>query len=256
MKLGIQMFGPHKLYNADPEGFLAQLKERGYSVIEPCVIFGDMPLPVWKASEIELHADRVHALGLEVDSFHTFAGEFWNMVPEHVEVCRKAGFKHVVLGYRTEFTRENADAFIAHAIEMADALAEHGIGLWLHNSWQEIRAKIDGISYYEYILRGCGGKLGAQVDTGWVVCGGEDLMEFLNRNECYVQSIHHKDVASLLNEENRTDNVALGVGIVDTKAAFEFGKARGLLQLVDQDFSLREFIDDLTQSAAYLHGLN
>lgn len=256
MKLGIQMFGPNKFYNAGPEGFLRQLKEHGYTVIEPCVLFSDMPLPVWKAEEIEIHANRVHALGMELDSFHTFAREFWNTVPEHVEVCKKAGFKRVVLGYRSEFTRENADEFIAHAIQMADALAKHGIDLWLHNSWQEIQAKIDGVSYYEYILRGCGGKLGAQVDTGWVVCGGEDLMDFLNRNEQYVKSIHHKDVASMLDENNRTDNVPLGAGIVDTKAAYEFGKARGLRQLVDQDFSLGDFVADLCQSAAYLNGLN
>lgn len=255
MKLGIQMFGPGRFYFENPENFLAQLKERGYTVIEPCVLFGDAPLPVWKAADVQLHADRVHGLGMEVDSFHTFAGEFWKMVPEHVEVCRKAGFKRVVLGYREAFTRENADAFIAHSIEMADALAEHGIEVWLHNSWQEIREKIDGISYYEYILRGCGGKVGAQVDTGWVVCGGEDLIEFLNRNEPYVRSIHHKDVASMLDEQNRTDNVPLGTGIVDTKGAYEFGKARGLMQLVDQDFSLGVFIDDLAQSAAYLNGL-
>ena len=47
MKLGVQLFGPNKFYNADPEKFLAQLKERGYTVVEPCLLFSDMPLPVW-----------------------------------------------------------------------------------------------------------------------------------------------------------------------------------------------------------------
>lgn len=256
MKLGVQLFGPNKFYNGNPEQFLSQMKENGYCVMEPCILFEDMPLPVWKAEEIMIHADRVHALGMEFNSFHTFAREFWNKAPEHIDVCEKAGFKTVVLGFRDAFTRENADLFIQHSIAMADALAEHGIALWLHNSWQEIREKIDGISYYEYILRGCKGKLGAQVDTGWVVCGGEDLMDFLHRNEEYVRSIHHKDVASLLNDQNKTDNVPLGTGIVDTKGAFEFGKARGLAQFVDQDFSLNDFMADLKQSAAYLNSLN
>lgn len=255
MKLGVQLFGCHKDYNADPAAFLRQLKERGYTVVEPCIVFDDMPLPVWRVDDLDEHIARVRELSMEVDSFHTFAREFWNMIDEHVDVCKRGGFKRVVLGYRDEFTREKADAFAAHCIETADALAEHGIELWLHNSWQEIAAKIDGVSVYEYILRACGGKLGAQVDTGWVVCGGEDLMDFLRRNEPYIRSIHHKDVASLLDENNKTDNLPLGAGIVDTAGAFAFGKERGLRQLVDQDFSLNILIDDLAQSAAYLNSL-
>lgn len=255
MKLGVQLFGCHKDYNADPAGFLRQLKDRGYTVVEPCILFSDMPLPVWSVDTLNEHIARVRDLGMEVDSFHSFAGDFWNKIDEHVDVCQRGGFKRVVLGYRGAFEKAACDEFAQHCIQMADGLAAHGIELWLHNSWQEIAGKVEGMSAYEYILRACGGKLGAQVDTGWVVCGGEDLMDFLTRNEPYVRSIHHKDVASLLDENNKTDNLPLGTGIVDTKGAFEFGKARNLRQLVDQDFSLGILIDDLAQSARYINSL-
>lgn len=255
MKLGVQLFGCSKDYNADPAGFLRQLKEHGYTVVEPCILFSDMPLPVWSVDTLDEHIARVRELGLEVDSFHSFAGEFWNMIDEHVDACRRGGFKRVVLGYRGAFEKTACDEFARHCVQLADGLAAHGIELWLHNSWQEIAGKVEGMSAYEYILRACGGKLGAQVDTGWVVCGGENLMDFLVRNEPYVRSIHHKDVASLLDENNKTDNLPLGAGIVDTRGAFEFGKARNLRQLVDQDFSLGILIDDLAQSARYINSL-
>lgn len=256
MRLGIQLFGCMKLYNENPDDFLTRLYERGYRVIEPCVSFGDTAIPfAWHAAGIDAHVQRAAKIGLELDSFHSFAGEFWKLIPEHIAACKQAGFKRVVLGYRDAFTREAADAFSAHVIEFADALAEQDIDVWLHNSWQEIAAKIDGVSAYEYILRACSGKLGAQVDTGWVVCGGEDLPEFLRRNEAYVRSIHHKDVGSLLRSDNTTDNLPLGAGIVDTAAAFAFAKERSLPQLVDQDSSLGDLLDDLAQSAKYISSL-
>ncbi len=43
MKLGVQLFGSMYLYHKDPAGYLGKLKEAGYDVIEPCVLFGDVP---------------------------------------------------------------------------------------------------------------------------------------------------------------------------------------------------------------------
>ena len=63
MKLGVQLFGCMKYFNADPEGFLTQLKERGYDVVEPCVSFGDAAIPfAWHAGSIDAHVERVRLL--------------------------------------------------------------------------------------------------------------------------------------------------------------------------------------------------
>ena len=129
---------------------------------------------------------------------------------------------------------------------------ERGLELWLHNNAQEIADKLNGISAYEYILRACGGKLGAQVDTGWVACGGEDVAAFLERNADYVRSIHHKDVVAL---SDKPDNVALGQGVVDPRIAFDFAVRNGLGQIVDQDNTLGSLTDDLRVSADFLRTL-
>lgn len=257
MNTGIQLFGCMKLFNADPDGFLDRLQSAGYGIIEPCVLFGDMPPEFgWRSADMELHAARLKQHRLALSSAHIFASDFSAIVPELIDTARRGGIRQYVVGYRGPFEREAVREFAAKCRSTALRLAEAGIELWLHNSWQEIAAKIDGVSAYEWILRHCEGELGAQVDTGWVVCGGEDLRPFLERNQCFIRSVHHKDVAAPLNADGWTLNVPLGTGIVDTRFAFSFGKALGLSQIVDQDHSAGDFLADLTQSARYLDALD
>ena len=256
MKLGVQLFGCTPFFRENPEAFLKKVKDMGYNAVEPCVAFGDLSVPfAWNASELPRFHSMTQKLGLELDSCHAFAVEFWNHVPEMVEAARLYGFGRFVVGWRGEITREGVEAFARHCADTAAALSKHGLELWLHNNAQEIAGELDGISVYEWILRFCKGRLGAQVDTGWVVCGGRDLKEYLNGMGEYVRSVHHKDVAALTGENGRTDNVALGQGIVDTDFAFRFAGERGLSQIVDQDNSLGDFVDDLRKSAAYLRSL-
>ncbi len=256
MRPGIQLFGCMKLYRADPDGFLERLRAAGYGVVEPCILFGDMPPEFgWRSSDVELHAARLKRLQLELSSAHLFAADFSAIVPELIETARRVGIRQYVVGYSGPFEREAAGAFARKCKATALQLAEAGIELWLHNSWREIAARIDGMSAYEWILRRCDGELGAQVDTGWVVCGGEALRPFLERNRPFLRSIHHKDVAAPLDADGQTLNVPLGAGIVDTRYAFSFGQSLGLGQIVDQDHSAGDFLADLTQSARFLRAL-
>ena len=253
MKLGVQLFGAMKLYNEDPEAFLREVSAAGYDYVEPCTGFGGLTIPfAWSFADLPAHIERVKAFGLTVDSCHVFAENFADAVPKMLEAAEKFGFRRFVVGWRGKAERAALDEFAARCIRTADALASHGLQLWLHNNAQEIADKLDGISAYEYILRACGGKLGAQVDTGWVACGGEDVAAFLERNADYVRSIHHKDVVAL---SDKPDNVALGQGVVDPRIAFDFAVRNGLGQIVDQDNTLGSLTDDLRVSADFLRTL-
>lgn len=255
MKLGVQLFGSMRLYNEDPEGYLAKIKEMGYDEIEPCLMFGGNAPIAWDASKIEEYAKRTQAHGLSISSAHAFAKDFSAATDDMRKAAKKTGIKSFVVGLRGDLGREALAGFANRCISTADALAADGLELWLHNNAAEIAAKIDGLSAYEYVLRACGGRLGAQVDTGWVVCGGEDLAKFLERNAEFIRSIHHKDISSLTDENGRTPNVALGAGIVDPKLSYSFAIERGLGQIVDQDNSAGDFMQDLLVSAKYLRSL-
>ena len=257
MKLGVQLFGSMKLYNADPDGFLKSVREAGYDLVEPCIDFGGLGIPfAWPYADLEAHVRRARELGFAFDSCHVFARAFWEAVPKMLDAAARFGFKRFVVGWRGAAEKQALDEFAGHCRETAAALEAQGLELWLHNNAQEIADQIDGLSAYEYLLRAAGGHLGAQVDTGWVVCGGAELKRFLDRNADFIRSIHHKDVRALTDAQGRTDNVALGRGIVDPRLAHDFAIAHGLGEIVDQDNSLGSIVEDLAASVTFLRGLD
>ena len=256
MKLGVQLFGSMSIYNQDPEGYLSQLKGAGYDVIEPCVLFGMIPEQFgWPAADYAKHAALVKEHGQEIRSAHIFAMDFLEHTEEIVKLAREFGIKAFVVGFNGPFTEEGVKEFSGKCLALAAALEPMGTEVWLHNNAAEIRAKVGGVSAYEAVLRGCDGKLGAQVDTGWVVCGYEELQAFLERNRQYIRSIHHKDVAAIAEVPGETRNAPLGAGIVDNRAAYDFAVSNGLGQIVDLDNSAGDFLQDLADSAAFLRGL-
>lgn len=256
MKLGVQLFGSMAIYNSGPQGYLSRLKEAGYDVIEPCVLFGGAPAKFgWPAEKFAKHAALVKEHGQEIHSAHIFAEDFPEHTEKIVELAREFGIKAFVVGFNGPFTEEGVEAFSEKCLALREALEPMGTELWLHNNAAEIRAKVGGISAYEAVLRRCGGGLGAQVDTGWAVCGYEDLAAFLARNERYIRSIHHKDVTAIAEIPGDTRNAPIGAGIVDNRAAYDFAVKNGLGQIVDLDNSAGDFVVDLAASAEYLQGL-
>jgi len=257
MKYGVQMFGSNKIFFADPAAYIEKIAKMGYAQLEPCMVLKGDALPfAWNWDNIEKYSALAKANGLELDSVHFFAPEFWLCVPEMKKAASIAGFKRFVLGYRGEFTKEALDVFAAHVVETADALSRDGLELWIHNNAPEIAAQVEGMSAYEYLLRACGGKLGAQVDTGWVACGGRNMEAFLEENAAYIRSIHHKDIEAVTEDLRKVINVALGKGCVSAKYAHDFAVRHGLGQVVDQDNSAGDIMADLAGSVVYLKKLD
>ena len=257
MKYGVQMFGSNKIFNANPKAYIEAIAEMGYAQLEPCMVLKGDALPfAWNWDNIEEYTALAKANGLELDSVHIFAPEFWLCVPEMKKAASIAGFKRFVLGYRGEFTKEALDAFAAHVVETADKLAANGLEIWIHNNAREIAAQVEGMSAYEYLLRACGGKLGAQVDTGWVACGGRSMEAFLEENAAYIRSIHHKDIEEVVTDLRKVVNVALGKGYVSAKYAHDFAVRHRLGQVVDQDNSAGDIMTDLADSVVYLNSLD
>lgn len=253
MGYGVQLYGGMELFNKDPKAFMKALKEMGYDVIEPCLLLeGEPQYFMWTLEKLPEYVSMAKELDLGFDSCHAFAPEFWNCVPQMVKAAEIAGFKRFVLGFGGPFTEEGVAEFAAHCMEAADALAEHGLELWLHNGASEIAAQVNGMSAYEAVLHSCGGKVGAQVDTGWVVCGGMALEDFFARSGKYVRSVHHKDVAV----PGDAYNVAVGTGIVKPEMPHAFAREKNLPQLVDQDNSAGDLMKDLAVGVAYLKNLD
>ncbi len=260
MELGLQLFGCMKLYHQDPDAFLGRVAGFGYTQVEPCILFGDaagmnpsLGSLIWKACDLPRHVALAKAHGLSLSSCHVFAADLAQAVPEMVKAAGTYGLTQFVVGYRGPFEQAALKAFAETCADVADRLAAHKLELWLHNHSTDISAKVGGMSAYELILHECRGKLGAQVDTGWVAFGGEDVKDFLARNESFVRSVHHKDVA--IGPDGSAVHVRLGAGVVDTVSAWRFARTHGIGQVVDQDASDGDLMEDLDASARLLQTL-
>lgn len=116
-------------------------------------------------------------------------------------------------------------------MKAADMLETFGVRLLLHNEAGDVQTKIAGKTAYEHLLDLCMGKVGAQVDVGWVQFGGEDPVAFLERNAARVQSVHHKDFGA----GREPIDVPVGTGNVNLAVCFRFAQSRDIPQLVDQE---------------------
>lgn len=264
MELGVQIYGCMDLFRQDPDGFFQALSAAGYTQAEPCVAFGisgdeiagSGMKPVWLPEEVPGFAARMREHGLTLSSCHMF-GDTAVYGTEMVKLCEETGIRQVVLNLPGGLSGEGCRAFADTCKAFALRLKESGIELWLHNGFPEIREQHEGKSVYEYVLESCEGLVGAQADVGWVLYGGREPVSFLEAIHPYLRSLHYKDLkkgyeALPLN----AIHTALGSGALDAEGIYRYAARHAIPQLIDQDASDGDFIEDLRQSAKVLRAFS
>ncbi|MBP3704407.1 MAG: sugar phosphate isomerase/epimerase [Clostridia bacterium] len=260
MKLGVQIYGSTPEFRADPEGFCARLAAVGYTQIEPVVslnmsaeqIAAVGMNPVWQPEETPEFKKLLEKHGLELTSCHIF-GDPAKDADKAAKLAEENDLKQIVVNCPRCENEADYAAFADGCLVLAEKLREVGVELWIHNSWPEIRAKVNGKTALEYILERCGGKVGTQIDVGWVLYGGEDPVMYLEKVLPYLRCIHYKDIlAGYADMDIMKIHIALGRGAVDWRAVQAFAKAHNLPEIIDQDMSPGDFLKDLEETAALL----
>lgn len=259
MKLGVQIYGCTKEFRKDPEAFCARMAAAGYTQIEPCIslsmtaeeLMVNGMNPVWQPEEVAGFQKMLQRHGLELTSCHIF-GDVRKDADKAAALVEKHGVKQVVVNCGFAGTKAEYDAFADGCLYLAQKLQALGAEMWIHNGWPEIRTKIDGKTALEYVLERCGGKVGTQIDTGWVQYGGEDPVVYLEKVAPYLRSIHHKDICAGYETAGDNIHVAMGKGVVDWRGAKAVADAKGLPEVIDQDASRGDFIADLEETAALI----
>ena len=263
MELGIQIYGCMDLFRQDPDGFLQGLSAAGYTQVEPCVAFGISGVeilqsgmnPVWLPEEVRGFAARIREHGLSLRSCHMF-GDNAKYGADMIKLCEESEIGQIVLNLPSGLSGESCRTFAAACKAFALRLKQSDIELWLHNGFSEIREQYDGKSVYEYVLESCAGTVGAQADVGWVLYGGREPVSFLQAIRPYLRSLHYKDLKKGYETlERGTIHSALGSGVLNTAEIYRFAAALQVPQLIDQDASDGDFMEDLRQSAAVLAAL-
>lgn len=259
MKLGVQIYGCTMEFRKNPEMFCARMAAAGYTQIEPCValsmteeeLIANGMNPVWQPDEVAGFKAMMQRHGLALTSCHIF-GDTKKDAEKAVALVKEHGVKQIVVNCGFAGTKEEYDTFADGCLYLAEKLNDAGAELWIHNGWPEIRTKIDGKTALEYVLERCGGKVGTQIDTGWVQYGGEDPVAYLGKVSRYLRSVHHKDICAEYAAGGEDIHVAMGKGVVNWRGAKAVADTNGLPEVIDQDASRGDFIADLEETAALI----
>ena len=256
MRFGIQMYGVNPLFLRDRESFLRRITAAGYRYLEPCLVLCDIPELEgrgWTPEDFERHMPLLEKHGIRVHSCHVFSREIPADLPRLIPLAEKFGIRQIVLPCPLFRDTEEGEAWARKLTAAAEALHQAGLELLLHNDRSDSTARIDDLSAYEWLLRRCGASVGAQVDVGWLLCGGTDPETFLWRNQNQVRSLHYKDMVPGGSGMTET---AVGRGSLDMMACFQFARASEILQIVDQNSSRGDFLEDLEFAGQRLRELS
>lgn len=238
MYFGVQMYGVSKEWKQDPEGFLKKIYEAGYRQIEPCLGFrvDARDYVFWIPEDLEQAMPLLAKYHIEVHTVHIFLDEYHyeRELAILTELAQKYHISWFVVKSPERLTKDVLDETAARYRELAEELEKAGAGLLIHNEKEDICIRVNGKTAYEYLLEACGEKVGAEVDAGWMYCGGVDPEEFLWAHADRVKAVHYKDM-KITGQE-----APLGKGMVDLKACFQFARANGALQIVDMDAATLE----------------
>lgn len=238
MYFGVQMYGVSKEWKQDPEGFLKKIYEAGYRQIEPCLGFrvDARDYGFWIPEDLEQAMPLLAKYYIEVHAVHIFLDEYHyeRELAILTELAQKYHISWFVVKSPARLTKDVLDETAARYRELAEELEKAGAGLLIHNEKEDICIRVNGKTAYEYLLEACGEKVGAEVDAGWMYCGGVDPEEFLWAHADRVKAVHYKDM-KITGQE-----APLGKGMVDLKACFQFARANGALQIVDMDAATLE----------------
>lgn len=235
MKFGVQLFGILKNRRDNTMETLRALRQLGFSRIEPCLSLEPIPgmeHVIWPIPWFEAHWEEICGLGLEIVSAHIFTEGLAASAGEWKRLAEKYHIGQFIAKLPQDKSHEVLQQAALSYMQVADTLAEVGAMLLLHNEGTDIQTLIRGKTAYEYLLELCLGKVGAQVDVGWVYAGGQDPETLLWRLGSLVKSLHYKDFHR---KGSNMSPAIVGSGDVDLVACFQFARAMGIPQIVDQD---------------------
>ena len=230
MRYGLQMYGLNPIFLQDKEGFLKRITAAGYRYLEPCLMLDAIPgleTRAWTEADFAENRPLLNKYGVKTNSCHVFTQDIFTDLPRIVSIAKEYGLTQIVLPCPKEIN----PAVASDLTQVGDALKRVGLQLLIHNDKDDLG--------YGWLLMASGDSVGAQVDVGWLLYNGIDPETFLWKNKSKVWSLHYKD----FDEEKR--EVGVGRGQVDMMACFQFARAMELIQIMDQDGSQGDFLEDV-----------
>ena len=240
MRYGLQLFGLNPIFLQDKEGFLQKASAAGYRYLEPDLKPAGLNTWLdhfWTEDDFAVNQPLLEKYGFKMESIHVFSQDILADLPQLIPFAQKYGIRQLVLPCPKEIN----PAVAVDLTKAGDRLQAYGMELLLHNAKDDLG--------FGWLLMATGESVGAQVDVGWLKYHGIDPEAFLWKHQKKVKSLHYKDF------DEAGKEVQVGTGTVDMETCFQFARANEIIQLMDQDSSEGDFLEDVAAVGARLRGM-
>lgn len=208
-RIGLELYSVRKAMRADPERTLAAVRAIGYTDVELLWSFGNFGRSPQQVRDTLAHE------GLRAPSAHISPTTILVGWERSLDTAKMLGHEYLIvpslqadMGLTLDDWREWADRFNA-----AGAIARRA-GVWLafHNEPDHMKP-IDGkVPYDVFVERTDPSVVRLQLDTGNMLLGGGDPMQYLAKHRERYWSFHLKDAVA-----DRSTDTELGTGVFDFK---------------------------------------
>lgn len=260
VQTSLQLFTIKDELEADLEGTLVAVADRGFTAVEPYDFVRRFEPMAAALAAAGLNAPSGHAF-LASESFVNPDGSGTTLpVPGPAEVfaaARALGMTTVIDPY-TEPARWETREQISETARLLNAAAEIGAGegirVGYHNHAHELEAVFDGVTGLEVLAGLLDEKVVLEVDLYWVARAGVDPVALLQRLGDRVIAVHAKDGTldpALVDAYPPADQVAAGDGSVPLIEAIAAAPALELA-IVEFDHYDGDLFDAIERSRIFL----
>jgi sugar phosphate isomerase/epimerase len=239
-QLSVQLYTVREAIQEDLEGTLARIADIGFSQVEP-YNFDKVPNlgAALKAASLTAPTTHAHFVGITDDELAT-----------QFEAARELGIGRVIDPHVPAERWQTAESVAEIAAQLnaaAEVAAKHGVTIGYHNHAHELESIIDGRTALEVFADALAPEVKLEVDTYWVLVGGQDPVELLKRLGDRVVALHVKDGAGTPEPKDQT---AIGAGTVPIREIIE--AAPSALRVIELDDSRGDRLQAVADSFAFL----
>ena len=207
--IGLELYSVRRAMSADPDRTLAAVRAIGYTDVELLWSFGNF------GRSPQQVRDALTREGLRAPSAHISPAAILVGWERSLDTAKMLGHEYLIVPSFTADTERSLDDWRewADRFNAAGALARRA-GVWLafHNEPDHMKA-IDGkVPYDVFVERTDPSVVRLQLDTGNMLLGGGDPMQYLAKYRDRYWSFHLKDVVA-----DRSHDTELGTGSFDFK---------------------------------------
>jgi sugar phosphate isomerase/epimerase len=247
--LSIQLYTLRSL--GDLDSVLDTVKQAGYAHVETI------------GSHLD-DAENVHtkldARGLKASSSHVNLATLRERPDIVIQACRLLGMDQLFMPAVPPEDRQSDAAYwrsLGRELgEIAGGMRDHGIVFGYHNHDWELAPKEGAKTALDLLFEGAeGSPLAWQADVAWLVRGGADPKEWMQRYRDHVVSAHVKDIAPKGQNEDQDGWADVGAGVLDWRDLWQAARAAGAKWMVVEHDKPANPAETARASYAFISGM-